>query len=199
MPPADPAPVRYPFAYTVIRVMPRVDRQEFINAGVVLYSPAPPLPWRADGRRPSALAVALAHARSRGCGTSARNHLPGGKRRSRWRPDRPAAPRRALWLALGPGQHCRPARTSSPWDCRRPGGRTPRAFFAAGIGSRNVGARRRDVSASCRFDWHRVAPDLQRSWQDGWPNGNEDRHNQEGGTHDRRHPIVSFAPACFGG
>ncbi len=38
MPPADPAPVRFPFAYTIIRVMPRVDRQEFINAGIVLYS-----------------------------------------------------------------------------------------------------------------------------------------------------------------
>jgi hypothetical protein len=38
MPPADPLPARYPFAYTIIRVMPRVERQEFINAGVVLYS-----------------------------------------------------------------------------------------------------------------------------------------------------------------
>lgn len=38
MPPADPGPARIPFAYTIIRVVPRVDRQEFVNAGVVLYS-----------------------------------------------------------------------------------------------------------------------------------------------------------------
>lgn len=38
MPLADPAPARAPFAYAVIRVVPRVERQEFVNAGVVLYS-----------------------------------------------------------------------------------------------------------------------------------------------------------------
>src|SRR4051812_39963621 len=29
---------RAPFAYTTIRVVPRVERQEFVNVGVVLYS-----------------------------------------------------------------------------------------------------------------------------------------------------------------
>ena len=29
---------RAPFAYTAIRVVPRVEREEFVNAGVVLYS-----------------------------------------------------------------------------------------------------------------------------------------------------------------
>lgn len=29
---------RAPFSYAVIRVVPRVDREEFVNAGVVLYS-----------------------------------------------------------------------------------------------------------------------------------------------------------------
>jgi hypothetical protein len=29
---------RAPFAYAVIRVVPRVEREEFVNAGVVLYS-----------------------------------------------------------------------------------------------------------------------------------------------------------------
>jgi hypothetical protein len=37
-PTADTQPVRYPFAYAVIRIVPRVERQEFVNAGVVLYS-----------------------------------------------------------------------------------------------------------------------------------------------------------------
>lgn len=32
------APERAPFAYTVIRVVPRVEREEFVNAGVVLFS-----------------------------------------------------------------------------------------------------------------------------------------------------------------
>jgi hypothetical protein len=38
VPHADPPLARYPFAYTVIRVVPRVERQEFVNAGIVLYS-----------------------------------------------------------------------------------------------------------------------------------------------------------------
>ena len=38
MPVADSAPTRYPFAYAVIRIVPRVERQEFVNAGIVLYS-----------------------------------------------------------------------------------------------------------------------------------------------------------------
>jgi hypothetical protein len=29
---------RAPFAYTVIRVVPRVEREEFVNAGIVLFS-----------------------------------------------------------------------------------------------------------------------------------------------------------------
>ena len=33
---ADPAPA--PFAYATIRVVPRVEREEFVNVGVVLYS-----------------------------------------------------------------------------------------------------------------------------------------------------------------
>ncbi|QRR03987.1 DUF3037 domain-containing protein [Dyadobacter sandarakinus] len=32
-------PERYLFEYAVIRVMPRVEREEFINAGVILYCP----------------------------------------------------------------------------------------------------------------------------------------------------------------
>lgn len=31
-------PERAPFSYAVIRVVPRVEREEFVNAGVVLYS-----------------------------------------------------------------------------------------------------------------------------------------------------------------
>ena len=40
MPRPDEAsePERAPFAYTVIRVVPRVEREEFVNAGVVLFS-----------------------------------------------------------------------------------------------------------------------------------------------------------------
>lgn len=38
MPVADSVPTRYPFAYAVIRIVPRVERQEFVNAGIVLYS-----------------------------------------------------------------------------------------------------------------------------------------------------------------
>lgn len=33
-----PSPERAPFAYAVIRIVPRVDREEFVNVGVVLYS-----------------------------------------------------------------------------------------------------------------------------------------------------------------
>jgi DUF3037 family protein len=40
LPPREEAhpPERAPFAYAVIRVVPRVDREEFVNAGVVLFS-----------------------------------------------------------------------------------------------------------------------------------------------------------------
>jgi hypothetical protein len=31
-------PKRYPFDYAIVRVVPRVDRGEFLNAGVVLFS-----------------------------------------------------------------------------------------------------------------------------------------------------------------
>lgn len=32
---------QYPFEYAVIRVVPRVDREEFLNVGVILYCPRP--------------------------------------------------------------------------------------------------------------------------------------------------------------
>ena len=32
-------PDLYPFDYAIIRVVPRVEREEFINAGVIVYSP----------------------------------------------------------------------------------------------------------------------------------------------------------------
>jgi len=32
-------PDLYPFDYSIIRVVPRVEREEFINAGVIVYSP----------------------------------------------------------------------------------------------------------------------------------------------------------------
>lgn len=40
LPPAEAreASERAPFSYAVIRVVPRVDREEFVNAGVVLFS-----------------------------------------------------------------------------------------------------------------------------------------------------------------
>jgi hypothetical protein len=38
MPAGDAVPARSPFAYAIIRIVPRVDRQEFVNAGIVLYS-----------------------------------------------------------------------------------------------------------------------------------------------------------------
>mgnify|MGYP000568949609 CR=1 FL=1 len=33
-----PLPDRLPFSYAAIRIVPRVDREEFINAGIVLFS-----------------------------------------------------------------------------------------------------------------------------------------------------------------
>lgn len=30
---------RHPFSYTVVRVVPRVEREEFVNAGVVVFCP----------------------------------------------------------------------------------------------------------------------------------------------------------------
>ena len=33
-------PARVPFDYLVVRVVPRVDRDEFVNAGVVLHAPS---------------------------------------------------------------------------------------------------------------------------------------------------------------
>lgn len=38
MPSADPGSARAPFAYATIRVVPRVERGEFVNAGIVLFS-----------------------------------------------------------------------------------------------------------------------------------------------------------------
>lgn len=35
--PAERMVERYPFDYTVVRIVPRVERQEFVNAGVILY------------------------------------------------------------------------------------------------------------------------------------------------------------------
>ena len=40
-------PKRYPFDYAVVRVVPRVDRGEFLNAGVILFSSTAALPRRA--------------------------------------------------------------------------------------------------------------------------------------------------------
>jgi Protein of unknown function (DUF3037) len=34
----EPTPERAPFAYAAIRVVPRVEREEFVNAGIVLFS-----------------------------------------------------------------------------------------------------------------------------------------------------------------
>jgi hypothetical protein len=33
-------PERYAFEYAIVRVVPRIDREEFINAGVILHAPA---------------------------------------------------------------------------------------------------------------------------------------------------------------
>jgi hypothetical protein len=33
-------PDKKPYSYAVVRVVPRVDRDEFVNAGVIVYSPA---------------------------------------------------------------------------------------------------------------------------------------------------------------
>lgn len=33
-------PARAPFEYTVVRIVPRVEREEFINVGVILYCKA---------------------------------------------------------------------------------------------------------------------------------------------------------------
>jgi Protein of unknown function (DUF3037) len=33
-------PARVPFDYVIVRVVPRVDRDEFVNAGVILHAPA---------------------------------------------------------------------------------------------------------------------------------------------------------------
>lgn len=38
MPPPEAGAGRAPFAYATIRIVPRVEREEFVNAGVVLYS-----------------------------------------------------------------------------------------------------------------------------------------------------------------
>lgn len=38
MPSPDAASARVPFAYAVIRIVPRVEREEFVNAGIVLFS-----------------------------------------------------------------------------------------------------------------------------------------------------------------
>jgi hypothetical protein len=55
-------PDLYPFDYAIIRVVPRVEREEFINAGVIVYSPTRQYlkaKIRLDTARLAALAPAL--------------------------------------------------------------------------------------------------------------------------------------------
>lgn len=60
---------RSPYQYTVLRCVPRVEREEFVNVGVVLYCPDHEFlgcAWRLDEKRLRALAPGLdiAHVRS---------------------------------------------------------------------------------------------------------------------------------------
>ena len=98
-----PAPAS--FDYTVIRVVPRVERQEFINAGVVVYCPE---------KRYLAARIHLDEQRLRALWPEVdvevvRAHLDAFSahlcRRQVGRPHRPARPARALPLAQLPAQH----------------------------------------------------------------------------------------------
>jgi hypothetical protein len=56
------APGTMPYQYVVLRCVPRVDREEFLNVGVVLYCEAAgflDVAWRVDRNRLSVLAPAL--------------------------------------------------------------------------------------------------------------------------------------------
>ena len=101
--PSVPEPRRKPFEYAIVRVVPRVERGEQFNAGVVLHSRPPPLP-RGDGRaRPGRPARARPGLRSgRGPGPP-RGDPPDRRRRPDGGPIAGARARRAVPLARRPG------------------------------------------------------------------------------------------------
>ncbi len=106
-------PARVVFEYAVIRIVPRVERGECINAGVVLFCRA---------RRFLDARIALMRARLSRLRPTARSGqrrrtarlYPADLRgRERRRADRRAAPARALSLAGGAPQHDRAALASA--------------------------------------------------------------------------------------
>ena len=112
---------RHVFEYALLRVVPRVDRGELMNAGVLLY--CRPLDYlgsrvhldldRLRALDPAADAEAVLTARSAPPPTSAAAEPDAG-------PAGPRGPRQPVPLADRPAQHGRPARPGPHRTDRRP-------------------------------------------------------------------------------
>ena len=98
----------YTYDYAIVRVVPRVERGERINVGVILSCADVRVPRRPDRARHGEAARAGSGARSRGDPGRARRHSRGLRRRRRRRPDRRAAAARPLSLARVAAQHRHP-------------------------------------------------------------------------------------------
>ena len=109
-----PDPQRRPFSYAILRVVPRIERGERFNAGVVALLPPARLPRRfgsaLDERRLTALAPDRRARRGRAASRCARP-------RRRRRPDAPARSRRCPRRSGSAGSSRRRARSSSPPRC----------------------------------------------------------------------------------
>ena len=103
-----PEPRRSPFEYAIVRVVPRVERGEMFNAGIVLLCrPRRFLDARVE-LDPAVLRGSPPTATRRGSSTTSRRSH-GSRPEIRGRTHRPAQPPRALPLAGCPEQHDRPA------------------------------------------------------------------------------------------
>ena len=111
------------YQYVVLRCVPRVEREEFVNVGVVLYSQSADFLGAPLRRRRGTAARARARPRPRGGARLPRDRVPGMPRGHRRRPAGPGQPGPALRLAQRSTEHRRPAWAGPRRAHGRPRGR----------------------------------------------------------------------------
>ena len=101
------------FDYAIVRVVPRVERGEFVNAGVIAVLPHTPLPGRADRARRASPAGCSRHSSTSTEVRATSARYPADlRRRATGRADRRAAAGRSLPLAGRAAQRHDPDFTS---------------------------------------------------------------------------------------
>ncbi len=106
-------PERCTYDYAVIRVVPRVEREEFVNVGVIVSCPALSLPRGADRARRAPRAGARSRGRPAGDPRAPRDDPADLRRRRRGRADRHSC----RCASASTGSPPRGARSSRPLRC----------------------------------------------------------------------------------